>query len=201
MLDHATGGRFVPGMGAGWYVDEHHAFGIPLPPMGERWDRCEATVETIAALFSDAARIAPGVTRNGPYPLLGATNDPPPLRPGGPPIWLGVGGPRGIALAERLAQGWPMPGNRPGDVAYFAQVRDQIRRALDGVGRDPDEFTDAAQLSCGATPATRAEALATARAFVAAGANHVIPGLPASVAPEGLDAMVRKVAEPLTAGR
>ena len=40
-----------------------------------------------------------------------------------------------------------MPGNRPGDVAYFAEQRDRIRRALDAIGRDPDDFTFAAQLT------------------------------------------------------
>lgn len=40
-----------------------------------------------------------------------------------------------------------------------------------------------------------------ARAFVAAGANDVILGLPASAAPQGLTALVREVAEPLRTAR
>lgn len=199
VLDHATGGRFVLGLGAGWHVGEHEAFGVPLPPLRERFDRLEASLRVISALFSpEAAPGGPGVTVDDPLtPLRGATNEPPPRRPGGPPIWLGVGGSRGIALAARHTQGWPMPGNRPGDVAYFAETRDRVRRALDAAGRDPDDFTYAAQLSCGMTAADRRDALATARAFVAAGANHVILGLPAAAAPEGLLDVAREVAEPL----
>ena len=201
VLDNVTGGRFIVGIGAGWHEGEHDAFGIPLPPMTERFDRYESAVRTIAALFSDAARTAAGVRLdNAYYPLRDATNDPPPLRPGGPPIWIGGQRRRGIALAVRYADGWPMPGNRPGDVAYFAGKRDEIRRALTAAGRDPDDFAFAAQLSCGTTPAERAEALAVARRFLRAGANHVILGLPATAAPRGLADLAREVAEPLLAG-
>jgi alkanesulfonate monooxygenase SsuD/methylene tetrahydromethanopterin reductase-like flavin-dependent oxidoreductase (luciferase family) len=200
VLDHATGGRFIVGIGAGWHQGEHDAFGIPLPPIAERFDRYESAVRTIAALFSDAARTAAGVRVDDPYyPLRDATNEPAPLRPGGPPIWLGGQRRRGIALAVRYADGWPMPGNRPGDVAYFAEKRDEIRRALAAAARDADDFAFAAQLSCGTTQADRAEALAVARRFVRAGANHVILGLPGSAAPEGLAAVAREVAEPLQA--
>ena len=200
VLDNATGGRFILGMGAGWHEGEHEAFGIPLPPMAERFDRFESGVATVATLLSDAARTPPGVTRDDPfYPLRDATNEPPPARPGGPPIWLGGQRRRGIALAVRYADGWPMPGNRPGDVAYFAAKRDEIRRALDAAGRDPEAFTFAAQLTCGTTAAERREALAVATAFVRAGAGHVIVGLPATVAPDGLADVAREVAEPLVA--
>ena len=152
----------------------------------------------IAALFSPAARVEPGVTLDDLYyPLRGATNDPAPLRPEGPAIWLGGQKRRGIALAARFAEGWPMPGNRPGDVAYFSQKRDEIRRALEVAGRDPDAFTFAAQLSSGPTDADRREALETARAFVRAGANHLIIGVPGRQGPDGLDAMAVQVAIPL----
>ncbi len=198
VLDNATGGRFVLGMGAGWHEGEHEAFGISLPPMVERFDRFESGVATVAALLSDDARTPPGVTREDPYyPLRGATNEPPPVRPGGPPIWLGGQRRRGIALAVRYGDGWPMPGNRPGDVAYFGEKRDEIRRALEEAGRDPDAFTFAAQLSCGTTAAERRAALAVATAFVRAGAGHVILGLPATAAPDGLADVSREVAEPL----
>lgn len=204
VLDHATGGRFILGLGAGWHEGEHAAFGIPLPPLPERFDRYEGSVRAIAALLSDSARRAPGVTIDDPaFPLRGATNDPPPLRPGGPPIWLGGQRRRGLALAVRYAEGWPMPGNRPGDVAYFAERRDAIRRALETAGRDPDDFGFAAQLTCGTTAPDRREARQTGRRFLEAGANHVILGLPAIAAPDGLVRVVSEVADPIreSAGR
>ncbi len=198
VLDNVTGGRFILGLGAGWHEGEHEAFGIPLPPLRERFDRYEGALRVLTALFSDAAGMAPGVSLDDPfYPLREATNEPPPIRPGGPAIWLGGQHRRGIALAARYAEGWPLPGNRPGDVTYFAAKREELSRALEAVGRDPGAFSFAAQLSCGTTPATRRSALDTARRFVRAGATHVILGVPAGVAPGGLAAVAREVAEPL----
>ena len=200
VLDNVSGGRLILGIGAGWHEGEHDAFGIPLPPLPERFDRLEAGLRSILALFGPDAAPGRGVTlEQSLYPLRGATNEPQPIRPGGPAVWLGGQRRRGIRLAARYAEGWPMPGNRPGDVAYFAEKRDEIRRALEAVGRDPDDFTFAAQLDAGATADTRRTALEIAQRFVGAGANHVIIGVPAAAGTDGLAAMAREVAEPLTA--
>jgi alkanesulfonate monooxygenase SsuD/methylene tetrahydromethanopterin reductase-like flavin-dependent oxidoreductase (luciferase family) len=199
VMDHVTGGRFVLGLGAGWHEGEHDAFGIPLQAPPERFDRFESALRVLTALFSDDARQTPGVTLDDPFfPLRSATNEPPPVRPGGPPIWLGGQKRRGIALAARYGSGWPMPGNRPGDIAYFSLKRGEILRALEAQGRDPEEFTFAAQVSCGSTAASRRSALEIARRFRRAGASHVILGLKASEAPGGLAVVAREVAEPLS---
>jgi alkanesulfonate monooxygenase SsuD/methylene tetrahydromethanopterin reductase-like flavin-dependent oxidoreductase (luciferase family) len=123
--------------------------------------------------------------------------DPAPVRPEGPALWLGGQKRRGIALAAAAAEGWPMPGNRPGDVAYFSEKRSEILRALEAAGRDPSGFTFAAQLSVGATEASRREAVAIARAFLAAGAGHLILGSPGRLGPDGIARMAREVAAPL----
>ena len=82
VLDQLTGGRFILGLGAGWHEGEHEAFGIPLPPPPERFDRLESSLRVLSALFSDAARRPPGVELDDPFvPLRGATNEPAPLRP------------------------------------------------------------------------------------------------------------------------
>lgn len=198
VIDNVSGGRFVLGLGSGWHEGEHDQFGIPLPPIAERFDRFESGVEVLAALFSDEARRPPGVTRPDPfYPLRDATLEPPPVRAGGPALWLGVTRRRGIALAARLADGWAMPGNRPGDVAFFAEKRDEIRRALEAAGRDPEAFTFAGQLGAGGGEAGRREARAVAEAFIRAGANHLILSVPASEGPEGMARMAAEVTAPL----
>lgn len=198
VIDNVSGGRFVLGLGSGWHEGEHDQFGIPLPPIAERFDRFESAVEVIAALFSDAARVAPGVTRPDPfYPLKGATLEPPPTRTGGPLLWLGVGKRRGIALAARLADGWPMPGNRPGDLAYFSQKRDEIRRAIESAGRDPDAFSFAGQLTAGGEVGQLREARAVAESFIRAGANHLILSVPAADGPDGMARVAAEVAAPL----
>jgi alkanesulfonate monooxygenase SsuD/methylene tetrahydromethanopterin reductase-like flavin-dependent oxidoreductase (luciferase family) len=197
-LDIVTGGRFILGLGAGWHVGEHEAFGVELPPSPERFDRYESAVKVVTALFSEAARSSPGVTLDDPrYPLDGATNEPPPASPTGPQLWLGGLRKRGIELVGRYATGWPQPGNRAGDIEYFTEKRDAIKRALERAGRDPADFTFAGQVDCGTDEHSRRRALDEARAFFREGARHVILGIPGSAAPDGLAPMVREVARPL----
>jgi alkanesulfonate monooxygenase SsuD/methylene tetrahydromethanopterin reductase-like flavin-dependent oxidoreductase (luciferase family) len=198
VIDNATGGRFILGLGAGWHEGEHEAFGIPLPPMPERFARYESAVATIAALFSEAAREPPGVTRDDPYyPLRDATMDPQPVRPGGPALWLGGQRRRGIALAARYAEGWIMPGNRAGDVAYFIDRRDAILRALETAGRNPEGFAFAAQVNVSGDPPGRRQARDVALEFLAAGADHITLGVPGREGPAAVSAMAREVAEPV----
>jgi alkanesulfonate monooxygenase SsuD/methylene tetrahydromethanopterin reductase-like flavin-dependent oxidoreductase (luciferase family) len=198
VLDNVTGGRFILGLGAGWHAGEHEAFGIPLPPMQERFARFESAVATLAALFSSAALQPPGITREDPfYPLRDATLEPRPVRPGGPPIWLGGQRRRGIALAAQYAEGWPMPGNEAGNVPYFSAKRDEILRALEAASRDPADFTFGAQLSVANEAGSLRDGRAAALEFRRAGANHFIIGVPGADGPEALRAMAREVALPL----
>jgi len=197
-LDHATGGRFLLGLGAGWFEGEHVPFGIPLPPIGERIDRLVSAVEVLEALFSAAAAEPGGVTRPDPfYPLAGATNLPPPVRPGGPPIILGGQRRRGIALAARLGDGWILPGANAGDVGYFADRRDALLRAMDEIGRDPSGFRLIAQVHVTVEAASGQAARDAADAMRAAGATDVIIGIPAAAGPDALAFAAREVAEPL----
>ena len=200
VLDHATGGNFVLGLGAGWYDREHDPFGIPLPPIGERIDRLTSAVEVLVALFSAEAASPPGITRPDPYyPLAGAVNVPPPLTPDGPPIFLGGQKARGIALAARRAAGWLMPGTDAGDARYLADRRAAVLRALEEAGRDPDTFEIVGQVHTGPGAIDRARALGEARAIVAAGATEIVVGIPAALGPRGLEDAHRDVLGPLRA--
>src|SRR3954464_3055374 len=40
-VDARSGGRIEVGLGAGWFDDEHRAYGIPFPSTRERFDRLE----------------------------------------------------------------------------------------------------------------------------------------------------------------
>ncbi len=198
VLDHATGGRFILGLGTGWHEGEHAQFGIPLPPMPERFDRFEHAVEVLKALFSPAAAAPPGVTRPDPYyPLDRATNEPPPRTPGGPPIYLGGQRRRGIALAARLADGWLLPGIAAGDVDYFVDRRDALRAACEAIGRDPATLALVGQVSCGTTAGERRAAVEGGLAFARAGATEIVLAMVPAEGPGGVEAIEREVARPL----
>jgi alkanesulfonate monooxygenase SsuD/methylene tetrahydromethanopterin reductase-like flavin-dependent oxidoreductase (luciferase family) len=202
VLDHATDGRFIVGLGAGWFEPEHTPFGIPYPEMPERFDRFESAVRVLRAMGSAEAATAAGVTRPDPfYPLDGATNDPPPRTPGGPPIWLGGQKRRGLALAAEVAQGWLLPAvtpdKNPTNMTYFAGRREALLAALEAAGRDPDGFAIVAQVPAGDTAETRRLCLESAVEAVSIGATHVIIGMPPALGAPGVDDVAREVAEPL----
>ena len=202
VLDHVTGGRLIVGLGAGWHDPEHIPFGIPFPPIVDRFDRFESALGVIRALFSDAARNLPGVTRPDPYyPLDGATNEPGPLTSGGPPIWLGGQRRRGIDLAARQAQGWIMPfllpGGRTDRLAYFVEHREKLLARMAEIGRDPAGFEFGMQISTGTSSESRRDGLQLALDGAKAGATHLVLSMPPVLGAEGVDLVARDLAMPL----
>jgi len=198
VLDRATGGRFMLGLGAGWYEGEHEPFGIRLPPIGERIDRLESAVGVLRALFSESARRPPGVTRADPfYPLAGATNLPGPTRDGGPPLILGGQKRRGIALAAREADGWILPGLNAGDAVYFADRRDALLRAMEAIGREPSDFAFIGQVSLTEGLAGARRAVEQGLDLVGAGATEVVVQMRTAAGPAEVVRAARDVARPL----
>jgi alkanesulfonate monooxygenase SsuD/methylene tetrahydromethanopterin reductase-like flavin-dependent oxidoreductase (luciferase family) len=187
-LDHVSNGRFVLGLGAGWHEAEHEMYGMVLPPIGERITMLDSAVRVIKALWESPA----GVSLDAPpYRLVEAVCDPPPLTPGGPPIWLGTQGSRGLRIVAERADGW----NQTGEPSTFLAKRDILLRHCEAVGRDPGEIEISAQSFLrGDDYATM---LATAATFAEAGADHLILIMPAAEGPDGLQRMADRVATPL----
>ena len=102
-IDLISGGRAILGIGTGDPIDlpEHHAFGFPNLSVRERRAHLAETVAALKALF--AGKMFEGSEHVPPLagPLL-----PPPVVPGGPPIWIGAQSDEVIRLAARLADGW-----------------------------------------------------------------------------------------------
>src|SRR5256886_10044898 len=87
-VDRLSDGRLVLGVGAGWNVAEHEAFGIGLPPLKERFDRFEEGIAVIKALWTGGP-----VDLDGRYyPLRGAAAYPRPQQQPSPPLLIGGDG-------------------------------------------------------------------------------------------------------------
>lgn len=198
LLDHVTGGRFILGLGAGWHEGEHVPFGIPLPPIRERFDRFESAVHVIKALFGEAASCEPGVIRPDRfYPLDGATNLPAPLTPGGPPMWLGGQKRRGIALVASVGQGWMLPVLPGFSYDDFSARRERILAECAAIGRDPAGFAFGAQVATGTTAESRRAAVDAGVRFASIGATDLLLGMPAGLGPAGIVAVAENVVAPL----
>jgi alkanesulfonate monooxygenase SsuD/methylene tetrahydromethanopterin reductase-like flavin-dependent oxidoreductase (luciferase family) len=102
-IDHISAGRLIVGAGTGDPIDrpEHDAFGFPNLSVTERRVHLGETVQAWKALFE--ARIYAGGTH---VPRIEGPLLPPPVRPGGPPIWLGAQSDHIVRMAGRLADGW-----------------------------------------------------------------------------------------------
>jgi F420-dependent oxidoreductase-like protein len=85
-LDVLSGGRAVLGLGAAWYEREHLALGVPFPPLAERFERLEETLQIVRRMWSEDA----GPFEGRHYRLAETINSPQPLRR--PPILVGGGG-------------------------------------------------------------------------------------------------------------
>lgn len=95
-LDEMTGGRFALGVGTGWMQSEHDAFGIDLPPLGERFDRLSETLAYLRAAFGTANGFEGSYYRLDPIEVL--------PHPADVPIVIGGTGPkRTPTLAGRYA--------------------------------------------------------------------------------------------------
>jgi alkanesulfonate monooxygenase SsuD/methylene tetrahydromethanopterin reductase-like flavin-dependent oxidoreductase (luciferase family) len=197
-LDHITRGRYVLGIGAGWHDWEHNAFGIELPPIGERLARLEAQVRIVRALFSDTAQAAPGVKLEAPpYRLDGATQEPAPIRLGGPVIWLGGQGPRGLRMAARMADGWNYASNLDGTLEGFIERRDIILRECDAIGRDPAELELSVQVIIPPDGEPRRAAREAAIAYGRAGAVHILLTTLGKEGATGIRRLATEVAAPI----
>ena len=147
-VDEMSGGRVEFGLGTGWYDGEHRAYGIPFPPLKERFDRFEEQLAIITGLWSTP--VGQTFSYDGAYYSL--TNSPalpkPVQRPKVPVIIGGGGARRTPALAARYADEFNAA-FRPAPDAAAAFER--VRGACAADGRDPASiiFSTAQVVCCG----------------------------------------------------
>jgi alkanesulfonate monooxygenase len=145
-VDEMSGGRVELGIGTGWFANEHAAYGIAFPSLGERFERLSEQLEIITGLWETP----PGETfsfTGKHYQLTDSPALPKPVQKPRPPVLIGGGGKvRTPQLAAKFAQEFNMPFNRLEDSsAQFERVREACARV--GRGRD-SIIMSAAQVLC-----------------------------------------------------
>lgn len=134
--DHASGGRLVLGIGAGWQENEHRQYGIELPPPGRRLARFEEACQVITGLLRQERTTVEG--RH--YRVVDAVCEPKPLQD--PlPLLIGGKGDRMLGVVARHADEWNMWGLAP----TIAERSAVLARHCDRIGRDPAEIRSSAQ--------------------------------------------------------
>jgi F420-dependent oxidoreductase-like protein len=133
-LDVISGGRAVLGVGAGWDVAEHEAYGIDFPGLGERFDRldeelaiCRALLRTVRASYTGKF-----------YAVKDAYNSPRPVRGSIPVLVAGGGEKRTLDLVARYGDACNVVAREPAEVRHKFDV---LARHCERIGRDPAEVT------------------------------------------------------------
>ena len=84
-LDVLSGGRAYLGIGAGWYEREHKGLGVPFPPLKERFERLEETLQIAHRMWSGEI----GTYHGKYYQLEETMNHPQAVTKPHPPILIG----------------------------------------------------------------------------------------------------------------
>jgi F420-dependent oxidoreductase-like protein len=131
-LDVLSGGRAWLGVGAAWNEEESRALGIPFPPVAERFERLEETLQICLQMWSGDET----PYRGQHYQLERPLNSPQALSKPHPPIMIGgTGEKKTLRFVARYAQACNMfPGP---DLAHKLDV---LRAHCDAEGRDYDEI-------------------------------------------------------------
>ena len=121
-VDQMSGGRVELGLGTGWYEREHEAYGIPFPPLAERFDRFEEQLEVVTGLWASDGPF--GFARRH-YRLVDSPALPKPVQSPLPVIIGGGGAERTPRLAATYGAEFNMPfASLEATAAQFGRVRE-----------------------------------------------------------------------------
>jgi F420-dependent oxidoreductase-like protein len=135
-LDVLSGGRGQLGIGAGWYEREHLGLGVPFPPVSERFERLEETLQVCLQMWSDDD----GPYRGKHYQLAETICVPPPISKPRPPILIGGSGEKKtLRLVAKYADANNLFAMSVDDVAHKLDV---LRGHCEAEGRDPATITN-----------------------------------------------------------
>ncbi len=131
-LDVLSQGRSMLGLGAAWYDREHAALGFPYPPVSQRFEMLEETLQICRQMWSDND----GPYQGKHYQLAETICEPQPIRR--PPILIGGDGEKKtLRLVAQYADIWNSTVTDADELEHKIEV---LNRHCDTIGRDPHEI-------------------------------------------------------------
>ncbi len=174
-LDVLSGGRATLGIGAAWFDREHHGLGVPYPPLGERFERLEETLQIAEQMWSEDD----GPYEGHHYQLAETLCVPRPLQRPRPPILIGGMGERKtlrlVALYGDACNLFTFMG-----MDELGRKLDVLRRHCEDVERDFDELerTSLSTIQLGPEHMSVPDVIAHCRQLADLGIQHAIVNLP-----------------------
>ncbi|QBD75729.1 TIGR03560 family F420-dependent LLM class oxidoreductase [Ktedonosporobacter rubrisoli] len=177
-VDQISRGRLNFGLGAAWNEVEHTAYGIPFPPASERIKRLDEACQIVRLLWTEQAPTFTGQY----YQLKEAYSEPKPLQQPSPPLLIGASGRQMLRIVARHADIWGAMCNTAEEFRQKSAQLDENCRAL---ARDPATLARMASVMINSPEPDWSALRASARAFIEAGARHLVVVLRAPY-PEGI---------------
>ncbi|MEO8437921.1 MAG: LLM class F420-dependent oxidoreductase [Chloroflexota bacterium] len=135
-LDVLSGGRAWLGIGAAWNEEESRALGFPFPPLGERFEMLEETLQ-IAHGMSEGERGSEEDFQGRLFQANRLLNSPQSLSRPRVPIMIGGGGEKKtLRLVAQYADATNVFGSPEGIARKYAILAEHC----EAVGRDPNEI-------------------------------------------------------------
>ncbi|MBX3069852.1 MAG: LLM class flavin-dependent oxidoreductase [Thermomicrobiales bacterium] len=132
-IDHISNGRLEVGLGAGWYVPEHHTYGIDFPEPAELVGRFREAVQIVDSMLRNEFTTIAGTW----YQLDNAPSSPQPVQRPRPPLTLGAHGPVMLKIVAQYADRW----NSHGSVEEIRRRNAILTEHCEAIGRNPKEIT------------------------------------------------------------
>ena len=157
-LDQVSSGRFILGIGAGWYELEHKSFGVDYKTIGGRLRALDEACRIIKGMFTQEKTTLHGKH----YDVIDAVCNPKPLQKPHPPILVaGTGEKVLLKIVAKYADMW----NALGSTERMGHLIEIIKRHGDAVGRDSNEIEKTILISlCYTTSAERQASVINAAA-------------------------------------
>ncbi|MBZ4581095.1 LLM class F420-dependent oxidoreductase [Mycobacterium avium] len=178
-LDVLSQGRSMFAIGAAWYEREHLALGVTYPPLRQRFEMLEETVQICLQMWSDND----GPYQGRHYQLAETICQPQPIKR--PPVLIGGDGEKKtLRLVARYADIWNSNAVTPEEAAHKIEV---LTKHCDTLGRNPNEIRKTLMIGPQFHPFEDPTAFWQAmQGFAAAGIELInIPVLPGVADPVG----------------
>jgi F420-dependent oxidoreductase-like protein len=174
-LDVISGGRAYLGIGAAWNEREAKGLGVPFPPLKERFERLEETLQIAKHMW--AGRMTPYNGRH--FQLAEPLNSPQPLTRPHPPILIGgMGEKKTLRLVAQYGDACNLFARMGADTVRHKL--DVLKRHCDEVGRPYDDIerTVLDVVNIGPGGQTASDVIATCRTLADLGVQHFIFSMP-----------------------
>jgi F420-dependent oxidoreductase-like protein len=188
-LDVLSGGRAWLGIGAAWNQEESEALGFPFPPLGERFEMLEETLQIAHGMWT-GERGSEGAFNGRQYKAGRLLNSPQSISRPRPPIMIGGGGERKtLRMVAQYADGTNVFGG-PAAIHHKYEV---LREHCAAIGRDPEEIERSTLQSVNLASESPDQVVDRVGELADAGAQHVILSLRNADDPANLETFGRAV--------